>query len=216
LSRRSLTIPCTVVVALLAVRGAHAVPSPSNSTIPQHVLLVGRLDALADTTEGAFSVVVRDLTNAPVANSTVEFRILNCPGARLSSDSYVPGSTIRCATVGVLQATDSHGEVRMTAVGGGTPGSPAGAGPCAQVFASGVLLGTITLSYLDLDGSGGLGTNDLALWLTDFGSGEFPGRSDYDGDGILGANDLSIWLSAWGSGRSFQSAATYCPPARPR
>ena len=50
------------------------------------------------------------------------------------------------------------------------------------MFASGVLLGTATLAYVDLDGSDGMGGNDISLWLTDFGSGEPIGRSDFDGD----------------------------------
>jgi len=197
--------------ALLCASRSQAVPSAANSKIPPHVLLVGRTGELADTTSGAFSVVVHDATNVPVARSTVEFRILNCPGARLSSASYDPASTIRCGTHGVQQTTNAFGEVRMTAVGGGTPGSPPGAGPCAQVFASGVSLGTVTLAYLDLDGSGGLGGNDLSLWLTDLGSGEVRGEADFDGDGQLTVADLSLWLTVWSAETSTESAATYCP-----
>ncbi|HXS81242.1 MAG TPA: hypothetical protein VN896_00875 [Methylomirabilota bacterium] len=190
---------------------AHAVPSAANSHIPSHILLVGRKLDLADTSSGAFTVTVHDVANVPVANSTVEVRILNCPGARLSTQTYVPGSTIRCGTAGVLGTTDGNGEVRLTVVGGGQAGAPAGAGPCVQIFASGVPLGTATLAYLDMDGSSGVGATDLALWLTDFGSGEDIGRSDYDGDGLLSAGDLSVWLTVWGAGDSDQSAASYCP-----
>jgi hypothetical protein len=141
----------------------------------------------------------------------VEVRILNCPGARLSSNAYLAGATIRCDTHGALATTDNNGEVRMTIVGGGTAGGPAGAGPCVQIYASGVFLGFATLAYPDMDGSGGVGANDLALWLGDFGSGEDIGRSDYDGTGLLTANDLSMWLGIFGAGGSFQSAAAYCP-----
>ena len=197
--------------ALLCAGRAHAVPSPALSHIPSHILLVGRSGDLADTTIGAFTVVVHDATNNPVANSTVEVRILNCPGARLSSQSYDPPSTIRCSTAGVLQTTDIHGEARIALVGGGTPGSPPGTGPCVQIFASGVILGTATLAYVDLDGSGGLGTNDISLWLGDFALGEPIGRSDFDGDGRLDASDLSQWLGIWGAAHSTQSATSYCP-----
>ena len=197
--------------ALLCAARAHAVPSPANSTVPTHMLLVGRSSDLADTTSGAFLVVVHDLANVPVVNSTVEVRILNCPGARLSSQSYAPGSTIRCGTAGVLRTTDVHGEARFTLVGGGTPGSPPGAGPCVQVFAGGVILGTATLAYVDLDGTGGAGSNDISLWLGDFALNEPIGRSDYDGDSTVSANDLSIWLGIWGAGGSAESAASYCP-----
>ena len=202
-----------LIASLLALEAgaACAVPSAALSHIPSHILLVGRAVDLADTSSGAFTVVVHDQANNPVANSTVEIRILNCPGARLSTQSYVPGSTIRCGTAGVLGTTDFNGEVRLTVVGGGLAGAPAGAGPCVQVFASSVPLGTATLAYLDMDGSNGVGSSDLALWLTDFGSGEDIGRSDYDGDGLLTAGDLSTWLTLWGAGGSAQSAASYCP-----
>jgi len=197
--------------ALLFAGPSHAVPSPTTSTIPSHILLVGRSSDLADTSSGAFLVVVHDLTNVPVVNSTVEVRILNCPGARLSSQSYNPGTTIRCGTAGELHTTDIHGEARFTLVGGGTPGSPPGAGPCVQIFASGVLLGTASLAYVDLDGAGGAGTNDMSLWFGDFGLNEPIGRSDFDGNGTIDANDLSIWLGIWGAAGSVQSAASYCP-----
>ena len=197
--------------ALLCAAQAHAIPSASTSSIPSHMLLMGRASDLADTSGGAFLVVVHDAANVPVANSTVEVRILNCPGARLSSQSYDPGSTIRCGTAGVLRTTDHHGEARFTLVGGGTPGAPAGSGPCVQVFASGVPLGTATLAYLDLDGTGGLGSNDISLWLADFALNEPIGRSDYDGDAAVSANDLSLWLGIWGAGGSTESPTSYCP-----
>src|SRR5262245_6307215 len=123
---------------LLGAVPACAIPSAANSHIPSHILLVGHSGGLADTSRGAFTVEVRDLTNAPVANSVVEVRILNCPGARLSDQAYDAGSSIRCGTAGVLHTTNVLGQVRMTVVGAGTPGAPAGAGPCVQIFASGV------------------------------------------------------------------------------
>src|SRR5262245_61617162 len=129
--------PCMLSFALaLLARDASAVPSASTSHIPSHILLVGRSGALGDTAVGAFTVVVHDVANVPVPGSTVEVRILNCPGARLSSIAYDPGSSIRCGTHGVQEVTDANGEARITVVGAGTPGAPAGAGPCVQVFAS--------------------------------------------------------------------------------
>ena len=197
--------------AVLLARSAHAVPSPANSHVPSHMLLVGRSGDLADTTAGAFTVEVRDAANSPVRSSQVEVRILNCPGARLGSQSYAPGTTIKCSTVAILGTTDFNGDVRLTLVGGGTPGSPPGTGPCVQVFASGVPLGNATLAYLDLDGTGGMSSNDISLWLGDFALGEPIGRSDYDGDGLVSAADLSIWLGLWGAAGSSESAASYCP-----
>ena len=202
-----------VGMALLALAAgpARAVPSPGNSSVPSHVLLVGRLYAQADTALGNFTIVVRNLANNPLAGVLVEFRILNCEGARLASDPLQPGVTARCATHGYTAVTDVHGEVRMCIVGGGTVGSMPGGGACAQVFAAGVLIGTPSVAYLDLDGGNGLGINDLSKWLDDFALNEPISRSDFDGSGALSVNDLSVWLEAWSRGTSAQSATSYCP-----
>src|SRR6476661_5360768 len=125
---------------------ARAVPSAANSSIPSHILMVGRSGALADTGLGAFTVVVRDAANNPVARATVEFRVLNCEGARLAADPLQPGVTARCATHGFTAVTGGNGTVRMCIVGGGTLGSAPGAGPCAQVYAAGVLLGMTSVA----------------------------------------------------------------------
>jgi hypothetical protein len=213
MSRTSGWVACVALLAAVSIATvAHAVPTAANSFVPSHMLLMGRSGDLADTTSGAFTIVVRDAANAPVAGSVVEVRILNCPGVRLSAQTYDAGSSIRCGTAGVLKTTNLFGEVRMTLVGGGIAGGPAGAGACVQVFASGVPIGGASLAYLDLDGSGGMGGHDISLWLADVGSGEdIIGRGDYDGSGTLGANDLSIWLMLWGAGGSAESAAAYCP-----
>jgi hypothetical protein len=197
--------------SLAGVTTARAVPSASNSSIPSHVLMVGRLAALADTALGSFSIVVRDLANVPIAGATVEFRVLNCDGARLSANPLQPGVTARCATHGYTAVTNLYGEVRMCLVGGGTVGSPPGAGPCAQVFAGGVLLGTASVGIFDLDGAGGVAINDLAMWLTDFALNEPISRSDFDGSGTVTINDLSVWLEAWARGTSSEGATSYCP-----
>jgi len=201
-----------LAVGLSAAAGpARAVPSPANSSVPSHVLMVGRRDALADTALGSFTIVVRDLANNPLRNVTVEFRVLNCLGARLAADPLQPGVTARCATHGYTAVTNTAGEVRMCLLGGGTIGSPPGGGACGQVFAAGTLIGQPSVALLDLDGGSGVGINDLSLWLNDFGLNEPISRSDYDGNGVLSVNDLSLWLEYWAHGTSVQSATSYCP-----
>jgi len=69
----------------------------------------------------------------------------------------------------------------------------------------------VPVSYLDQDGSGGLGAGDLSVWQSDWVTGDPIGRSDYDGDGTLGPLDLSLWLTAWSSGKQTQSGTPYCP-----
>ena len=49
-----------------------------------------------------------------------------------------------------------------------------------------VLIGSPTVAAYDLDGASGVGANDLSAWLTDFGSGQPYGRSDFDCSGGVG------------------------------
>jgi hypothetical protein len=199
------------VLALLLPCSAHAATSPANSTIPSFVLMVGLREGVPDTTVGAFTIVARDFSNNPDIGKLIEFRILNCPAAMLATDQRQPGVSTRCATHGVTAITDVNGMVRFAVVGGSEAAGLHGMGPCAQVYSDGVALGGVRIAYLDLDGSGGLGANDLAVWLSDFGTGEPIGRSDFNGDQVLGADDLSVWLQMFGDGRQVESPAAYCP-----
>ena len=45
----------------------------------------------------------------------------------------------------------------------------------------------------------------------DFGSGVNYGRCDYDCSGGIGANDLALWLTTFGSGTMAQSCVSSCP-----
>src|SRR5512145_811103 len=125
----------THVIALVLALGvpaeALAIGSPANSTVPSHVLLVGLAQGVPDTASGAFLIVIRDLSNNPIPGAGVEFRLLNCPGARVAVDQRQTGITSRCDTHGILATTDINGSVRMAAVGGGDPAGPHGAGVCA-------------------------------------------------------------------------------------
>lgn len=195
----------------LVPHSAHAVTSPGNSTLPAFVLMVGLREGVADTTVGAFTIVARDAAGVPEPGKTIEFRILNCPAARLASDQRQAGVSTRCATHGVTAVTDANGMVRFAVVGGSEAQGLHGMGPCAQVYSNGLAIGTVRIAYLDLDGSEGLGANDVSIWLADFGTGEPIGRSDFNGDTLLTADDLSVWLTVWGEGRQVESPAAYCP-----
>ena len=189
---------------------AAAIPSAANSSLPRVVVLVGHADAHADTTSGAFTVVVRDVADDPMPFERVEVRPLDCPGARVAVDQLQPGVSPRCATNAVQADTDLDGIVRIAIVGGGDAAAPHGSGPFATVLGGPVALGVVRVAYLDLDGSGGLGANDLSIWLADFGTGEPIARADYDGDNTVGASDLSLWLTAFGGGGSVHSASSAC------
>lgn len=80
-----------------------------------------------------------------------------------------------------------------------------------RILWDGRFIGAPTVAAYDLDGSHGVGANDLSVWLDDFGSTLDIGRGDYAGSGFIGANDLSMWLSVFGSATSLESCAASCP-----
>ena len=180
-----------------------------NSSIPSCIRLVGR-DALGvPDPAGAFLVVVRDLANNPMPNVLVRVDLSPAPDMQLCP-TQAPGLVVSAApgAMYVEGRTDASGVFSASIVGGSN-----GAGGAVtllnggRIYADGVLLGSPTVSAFDLDGSGGVGINDLSVWLGDFGAIMNYGRSDYDCSGALGVNDLSVWLMALGSGRSLASCS---------
>jgi len=183
----------------------------ANSTTPACISLVGSSGGVA-ATSGAFVVVVRDLANNPVAGATVVIDLSAAPDLSICADQLDAAATVDCAHKTVAKTTALDGSVHFTVLGGSNGGGNAvtllGGG---KIFANGTLLQTPTVSAYDLDGSGGVGANDLSAWLGDFGSGNPFGRSDYDCSGGIGANDLSLWLNAFGSGTMATSCGASCP-----
>jgi len=206
---------CGVILgAAVAVAG---VPSPSNSTIPARINLVG-IDAgssLADVAAaGALvTVTVRDLAANPIANSSV---VLDFSGVvsdtRIADSQPYAGLTANCGTYGVSALTDVAGVATFVVVGGGlNPGGAAHAIGAGKVYADGVLLGPLGVGFYDHDGVGGVAIPDLSRWAADFFGGTNPERSDYDNVGGVAVPDLSLWAATYFAGVSNSSAATYCP-----
>jgi hypothetical protein len=213
---RALSLPLTTLV-LLVLTGQAApvradVPSPSNSTTPTLVRLVGSSANAPDAPAGSFIVVVRGLTNDPKNGASVVVDFSQCPDAAICADQLDPSALVNCAAKYVRKFTNAVGEVSFTLLGGSTgPGLAASTSPAVRIFGNGTLLRIATFAAFDLDGSGGVGAGDLSVWLSDFGSGVDWARSDYDGSGTVGASDLSEWLTVFGAGTSTQSCTTSCP-----
>lgn len=204
--------------ALLAAAGVFfasaamaGVPSPGNSTVPACITLVGNTAGIPDAS-GAFSVTVRDLANNPLNGASVVIDLSGCTDIAICDNQLDAGALVNCAAKTTRKFTDALGVVSFTVLGGSNGANNAttllGG---AKIYANGVLIASPTASAFDLDGSSGVGANDLSAWLGDFGSGTPFGRSDYDCSGGIGANDLSIWLVAFGSGASTASCAVACP-----
>ena len=207
---RSLHSLC-MLVALAVPSVGFAEPSPANDITPPCISLVGAAGSTA-APAGEFTVICRDLANNLQPGMNVVIDLSGCPDLFICADQLDPTATVNCLNKTVSKITGADGAVHFNVLGGSN-----GAGNAVtllsggKIYKNGTLIQLPTVSAYDLDGSGGLGANDLSAWLGDFGSGNNYGRSDYDCSGGLGANDLSLWLSAFGSGAMAQSCASHCP-----
>jgi len=160
---------------------------------------------------GQIEIIGRDLPNNPLSGAACVLDLSNCLDLQICQDQLDPGAIVNCAAKTIQKLTDANGHVTFTVLGGGN-GQPAstllGGG---RIYGNGQLVQMPTISTFDLDGMGGVGANDVSMWLGDFGTGQPFGRSDYDCSGNLGANDLSMWLGAFGSGTMTESCGASCP-----
>lgn len=219
-SPRILSLASVLVLVLLVPPASRAasqgnprdtgVPSPLNWILPSCISLVGS-DGSEASPLGAFHVVIRDLANNPQPGVEVRVDVSNASDIHLCAQQLAPGIVMECAAGVAMAITDANGIARFTLMGGsnGAPASTLLNG--GRIYADGTLGGMPTVSTYDLDGASGVGANDLSLWLSDFGTGNPYGRSDYDCSGNLGANDLSFWLSEFGAGTQSISCAASCP-----
>ncbi len=202
----------TVAGLLVASAAMAGVPSAGNSTTPACVTLVGQLAGVPDAAAGQFTVIVRDLANNPLNNASVVVDFSGCTDLSICDDQLDANATVNCAAKTTRKFTDITGSVTFTILGGSN-----GAGNATtlqnggRIYANGTLIGSPTVPAYDLDGASGVGANDLSAWLTDFGTGQPYGRSDFDCSGGVGANDLSLWLTQFGNGTSAASCAVACP-----
>jgi hypothetical protein len=179
---------------------------------PCCISLVGSNGGVPAQSVGQFHVDYRDLANHPVAGAAITIDLSDAFDLVLCADQLDPNVVVDCLHKRVTGITDANGGVLFTILGGSKGGGNAstllGGG---KIFANGTLIGSPTVSAYDLDGSGGVGANDLSAWLGDFGSGQNFGRSDYDCTDTIGASDLSLWLGVFGSGTMTSSCGGSCP-----
>ena len=202
----------TAAGLLIASAAMAGVPSALNSTTPACITLVGSLAGTPDAAAGQFTVIVRDLANNALNGASVVIDLSNCLDISICDNQLDAAATVNCGAKTTRKFTDALGSVTFTVLGGSN-----GAGNAStllsggRIFANGTLIGSPTASAYDLDGANGVGAADLSAWLTDFGSGNPYGRSDYDCNGTVGAGDLSFWLTEFGAGTSAASCAVACP-----
>jgi hypothetical protein len=176
------------------------------------VSLVGSSGGAPALAFGQFTMVIRDIHGIAIPGAMVVVDIKNCLDLALCSDQHDANVTVDCALGRVSKAAGADGSVSFTLLGhsngSGNASTLLGGG---RIYANGTLIQSPTVSAFDLDGGAGVGANDLSAWLTDFGTGQPFGRSDYDCSGTVGANDLSMWLTAFGAGTMPESCGASCP-----
>jgi hypothetical protein len=184
-------LPCFRTVlgsALLMLLGtslaAAAVPSAANSTVPPCLVACPYGDI-------PFDVVVRDLANNPVANSSVVIDFANCPAAFICT---APGSqpdpytvNLPARTIQLLSNASGLAHFPLRVGGGCAAGT-------VRVFADGVLIAQRALASPDQDGDGftsNILNNDAALFSAKLGTTD--PTADLDCDGDVDVDDESIF-----------------------
>lgn len=207
-----------VLTVVLAVFAAVAIPARSpagvcsspNSTVPIGIRLVGTTAGVPDPA-GAFSVTVRDWGNNLVPNSVVSVDFSPCLShVQLGAAQPYPGSIVDCPTHMVRAYTNASGVARFDIVGRGIPNFAAFNSRVTILADYYCLLGHLPVVTFDLDGVGGIGANDLALWTNYFLGANHPLVGDYDFNGALGANDLAVWVGVFFQAGSMTSPGV-CP-----
>jgi hypothetical protein len=207
---------------LLAGAAMAAVPSPGNSDVPCGIRVVGKGGGVTSSNH-TITIVVRDIANNPIANSSVVIDFVGCNNGDDAGPASVQNGTngelVDCVTKTIRGITDVTGTVNIDAQAmasasaiGVTPGTGPG---CAVVYADGVQLAQVHVSAFDLDGGigGGEGVSiaDLSVWLNYFFNCPSPPTycqvADYDflQDSCtenVGIADLSVWLGEFFSGNS--------------
>jgi len=203
-------------IACLTPAVSHAgLPDPSNSTIPAHVVLVGRDPSGSADPMGQMTVVIRDLANNPMPGALVRMQFSNASDTRPSlaqPDPAITGVSCDGARTTFTMLTGPDGAVRFSLVGIGvlSAASPPQY-PTLTFYWDQAYLGAVKVAALDEDGGGGVAPADQSQFLMDFFSSQYWPRSDFDGNGALGANDLSQWLGAFFASNSIQSGGASCP-----
>jgi len=199
-----------LLVSAQASRAGTGAPA-LHSKSPARITLVGSTAGVPDAI-GTFTVTAIDLANNPMRNVSVIIDLSGCPDVAICADPLDAAAMVNCVAKMVRKFTDSAGNVSFTVLGAGSGTGDFIALPhSAKIYVNGSLIGSPTAAVLDLDGMNGVGINDLAVWLQDFGADPPRGRSDFDGDGVVDINDLSVWIQAFGAHGSLQGCAARCP-----
>jgi len=204
---------------LIAGTAMAFVPSPTTSTVPCAISLIGRSGVVADPS-GQFTVVVKDIAGNPIPNAALVFDFTGCCNdIKLSDTQHGAGVSIDGTHKKINVTCDGSGTALVRIQGVASKSGPlAGQVGCATLKANGTTLSSgIDVSVFDLDGGAGslgLSTGDLSSWLADFFGGTYYQKDDYDdfanncpAVSTVGTSDLSKWLAVYFAANSASNDA---------
>jgi hypothetical protein len=176
-------VPALAAAVLTAATASVALPSPpsaANSHLDPCLVFCPGGDI-------AFQVIVRDLSNNPIANASVALDFSACPLYAHCPDPG-PGIVANDAAHTLTKVTDAQGQASFGAWVGGICGNAA-----VRIFADGVLLGTRTLASPDQDGNLVVDQADFLVIQNAIGTTD--GTKDLDCSGAVAANDVTLATS---------------------
>lgn len=173
----TLTLVTQGGVARPMVSFASAIPSPADSDVPSCLIACPEGEIL-------FRVVVRDVAQNPIVGSTVMLDFSACPVFPYCGPTSGPYG---------IDPTNRRIS-RLSGVGGVADFSLALRGVCGDVtitvYASGVNLRIVPLPVMDQDGSGTVGSADIAIATAKIGTGDR--SADVDCTGFVTQSDVDI------------------------
>jgi hypothetical protein len=233
-ARTTLRILTAVLAAALAVAwasGARAGVSPSMSTVPCGITLVGVDSHGTPDPAGQFTITIRDAYGDGLAFADVWLQF-QCPDVSLCSAQKSPGITVVCSggSQNVYGTTDASGQITMTLIGAARALQPCSAFYCVTICAAwgfsrlpipitdGYIHPYVSVSTTDLNGSGNVSAADLSQFLADSFNATYCARSDFDHRiscvASIGPADLSRWLTSFFGGYVLgcnSVSGTICP-----
>jgi hypothetical protein len=185
------------VVASVASAG---VPDPRFSTIDP--VAVGTNSGAATAQAAAspgYDVIVRDVSNAPLAGVTVTLNYATSAMKVYSTQNA--GTTVNCPAKSISRVTNGSGAVVFGPRTGKFNNSNT-----VEVSANGVVLGNVKGRSTDIDGLGGqTSLGDLSLFAAVYGAVNQETDFDVSG-GVTGLGDFSIFAAEYAG-----LILTYCP-----
>lgn len=210
--------------ALLMIAGVAmaGVPSAANSPVTGGIQLGGTSGGVVDSKVQAV-ITVRDASNNPVVNSTVELLFGGCYTAvnsdiKICNTQPFAGLTTNCSGKVIAAITNASGQATFRIIGGATaaPGnSPGITGACLTVRADGVVINNgnnVRVGAYDLNSASGVNAADNSLFQSTLfqSPGGYRTRCDYNGDGLCNSGDLSKLLSVQFGAGSTASCSSFC------